>query len=95
MKKVQKTIASCRLIRSLLVLLVAVLLGAGCAVAPPQSSLLLRPEGATAAPTLAEINTTLSAVALQQPSGTQWTWNCRCRCASVSTATRSRTWPGL
>ena len=67
MKKVQKTIASCRLIRNLLVLLVAVLLGAGCAVAPPQSSLLLRPEGATATPTLAELNTTLSAVALQQP----------------------------
>ena len=65
MKKMQQTIPSGLLIRSLLVLSVAVLLGAGCAAAPPQSSLLVRPESATT-PALAELNNTLAAVALQQ-----------------------------
>src|SRR5437773_1249638 len=71
MKKMQQTIPSGLLIRSLLVLSVAVLLGAGCAAAPPQSSLLVRPERATT-PALAELNNTLAAVALQQaPASTK------------------------
>lgn len=70
MKERQEVIPFGFLLRNLLVLTSVVLLGAGCAAAPPQGSQILRPEDATPSPALAELNNTLAATAQQVPAST-------------------------
>lgn len=70
MKKAQQTMPSGCWVRSLLVLSLGALLGAGCASVPqslPQSR-IRPPEGATLSPALAEINRTLATEGLQAPA---------------------------
>ena len=68
MQTMQETISAGFLIRCVLALLLAALLGSGCA-APgnlPQSR-VMPPEGNATSPALTEINRTLASVALQAP----------------------------